>query len=172
MPQNFLLDVNGALHSVRCEPDAPLLYILRNDLGLNSPKFGCGAAQCGSCAVLLDGQELRSCVMPVSAIGKGRLTTLEGLAGGAVKAGPDSPVSLHPLQQAFLDEQAAQCGYCTSGMIVAAKALLDRSPQPGEAEIRGALDGHICRCGTQNRIVKAVLRAARGTALAHAGSAQ
>ena len=162
MPQAFHLDVNGATHSVRCEPDAPLLYILRNDLGLNSPKFGCGAAQCGSCAVLLDGQELRSCVMPVSAIGKGKLTTLEGLSVPAVK-GSAKPPKLHPLQQAFLDEQAAQCGYCTSGMIIAAKALLDRTPKPDESAIRTALDGHICRCGTQNRIVKAVLRAA-GTA--------
>jgi nicotinate dehydrogenase subunit A len=172
MSQTFHLHVNGASHAVRCEPDAPLLYILRNDLGLNSPKFGCGAAQCGSCAVLLDGQELRSCVMPVSAIGKGRLTTLEGLAGGSARGGPNKPVSLHPLQRAFLEEQAAQCGYCTSGMIVAAKALLDRTPRPSEAEIRSALDGHICRCGTQNRIVKAVLRAARGNALVHAGGAQ
>ena len=155
MPQAFQLDVNGSTQTVRCEPDAPLLYILRNDLGLNSPKFGCGASQCGSCAVLLDGQELRSCVMPVSGVGKGQLTTLEGLGG---KAGPKT---LHPLQQAFLDEQAAQCGYCTSGMIVAAAALLNRTPKPDETAIRAALDGHICRCGTQNRIVKAVLRVAQ-----------
>lgn len=156
MPTTFHLDVNGGRHAVRCEPDAPLLYVLRNDLGLHSPKFGCGAAQCGSCAVLLDGHELRSCVMPVSAVGQGRLTTLEGLAQRPAGAARDA---LHPLQQAFLDEQAAQCGYCTSGMIIAAKALLDSTARPDEAQVRSALDGHVCRCGAHNRIVKAVLRA-------------
>ena len=158
MAQTFSIRVNGRQHEVRCEPDAPLLYVLRNDLGLSGPKFGCGVAQCGSCAVLLDGKELRSCVFPVSALGRGAVTTLEGL-GSAV--GPRARP--HPLQQAFIDEQAAQCGYCSSGMIIAAKALLDANPRPDEAAVRAALDGHICRCGANSRIVKAVLRAAAGS---------
>lgn len=152
MPRTWRLKVNGAPHSVRCEPDTPVLYALRNDLGLNGPKFGCGLGQCGACAVLLDGQETRSCVLPVSAADRHELTTLEGLAPAG---------TLHPLQQAFLDEQAAQCGYCTGGMIVAAKALLDVQRHPTAQQVKEALDGHVCRCGTHNRIVKAVLRAAR-----------
>jgi nicotinate dehydrogenase subunit A len=146
------LRVNGKSHSVPAEPDTPLLYVLRNDLELNGAKFGCGLAQCGACAVLVDGVATRSCVTPVGRVGEAEVTTVEGLGSGD---------RLHPLQRAFIDEQAAQCGYCTSGMIVAAKDLLDRNPRPSEAQVRAGLDGHLCRCGTHNRIVRAVLRAAQ-----------
>jgi len=146
------LKVNGEISSVRAEPDTPLLYVLRNDLELNSAKFGCGLAQCGACTVLIDGKAVRSCVTPISALAKSEITTLEGL--GSV----DKP---HPLQQAFIEEQAAQCGYCINGMIMSAKELLDRNPQPSEGDVRTALAGNLCRCGTHNRIVRAVLRAAQ-----------
>jgi len=129
-----------------------LLYVLRNDLELNSAKFGCGLAQCGACTVLIDGKAVRSCVTPISALAKSEITTLEGL--GSV----DKP---HALQQAFIEEQAAQCGYCINGMIMSAKELLDRNPQPSEGDVRTALAGNLCRCGTHNRIVRAVLRAAQ-----------
>jgi nicotinate dehydrogenase subunit A len=127
-----------------------LLYVLRNDVGINSAKYGCGAAQCGACTVLLDGQPVRSCVTPASAA-RGAVTTLEGLG---------TPNRLHVLQRAFIEEQAAQCGYCSSGMIMSAKALLDRTPNPSEDQIRSALAGNLCRCGTHTRIIKAVQRAA------------
>ena len=153
MPTLFTLRVNGTARSVRVEPATPLLYILRNDLKLSGAKFGCGQAQCGACSVLVDGIERRSCVYPVSAVGKGSITTLEGL--GTVQ-GPSA------LQRAFIDEQACQCGYCSSGMIMAAQALLTRNPKPSEAEVKQALDGHLCRCGAHNRIVRAVLRASKG----------
>ena len=142
--------VNGANRSVNAEPDAPLLYVLRNDLELNGAKFGCGLEQCGACTVLVDGVSTRSCVTPLSRVGQSEVTTLEGL--GTID-------KLHPLQQAFIDEQAAQCGYCTSGMIIAAKALLDQNPRPTEAQVRDGLAGNLCRCGSHNRIVRAVLRA-------------
>ena len=138
--------------SVNAEPDAPLLYILRNDLELNAAKFGCGLSQCGACTVLVDGVPTRSCVTPVGSIGQSDVTTLEGL--GTVD-------KLHPLQQAFIEEQAAQCGYCLNGMIMAAKALLDRNPRPTEAQVRDGLAGNLCRCGSHNRIVRAVLRASQ-----------
>lgn len=125
--------------------------MLRNDLELNGPKFGCGLAQCGACTVHIDGRAARSCVTPVSALAGKAVTTLEGI--GALD-------KLHPLQKAFLDEQAAQCGYCTSGMIMSAKALLDSKPNPSVADIKNALAGNLCRCGTHNRIVRAVQRAA------------
>ena len=146
------LKVNGEISSVPAEPDTPLLYVLRNDLELNGAKFGCGLAQCGACTVLIDGKAVRSCVTPISALAKSEITTLEGL--GSV----DKP---HPLQQAFIEEQAAQCGYCINGMIMSAKELLDRNPQPSEGDVRTALAGNLCRCGTHNRIVRAVLRAAQ-----------
>lgn len=155
MEKTYRLMLNGATHSVRCEADTPLLYALRNDLGLSGPKFGCGLGQCGACAVLMDGKEVPSCVMPVSAVGQRRIVTLEGLAPGD---------TLHPLQKAFLEEQAAQCGYCTGGIIVAAKALLDAQPHPTREQVQQGLDGHVCRCGSHNRIVNAVLRAAKETA--------
>ena len=149
---NFSLRVNGASRNVTAEPDAPLLYILRNDLELNGPKFGCGMAQCGACTVLLDGKPVRSCVTPLSVAAKGRITTIEGL--GSVD-------KLHPLQKAFIDEQACQCGYCGNGMVMTAKALLERKPRPSEREIKQALNGHLCRCASHNRIVRAVQKAAK-----------
>jgi nicotinate dehydrogenase subunit A len=149
------LNVNGVSHSVPAEPDTPLLYVLRNDLELNGAKFGCGLAQCGACTVLIDGKAVRSCVTPISALEKSEITTLEGL--GSV----DKP---HALQLAFIEEQAAQCGYCINGMIMSAKELLDRNPRPSESDVRTALASNLCRCGTHNRIVRAVLRAAEAQA--------
>jgi nicotinate dehydrogenase subunit A len=146
------LRVNGESRSVTAEPDTPLLYILRNDLELNGPKFGCGLAQCGACTVLLESKPVRSCVTPVSAAAKGSITTVEGL--GSL----DKP---HPLQKAFIDEQACQCGYCGNGMVMAAKALLEKNPKPTERDIKRALNGHLCRCASHNRIVRAVQRAAK-----------
>src|SRR6185369_12687488 len=130
----------------------PLLYVLRNDLGLLGPKFGCGLGQCGACTVLLDGRAIRSCVLPVAQAEGRKILTLEGLG---------SPQHPHPLQRAFMEEQAAQCGYCSNGMIMKSKELLDRSPDPSEDEIRHALAAHLCRCGTHNNIIRAVQRAAR-----------
>ena len=152
MPQDFQLKVNGDTKRVNAEPDAPLLYILRNDFELNGPRFGCGYAQCGACTVLLDGRPMRSCGIPVSAVGAKPVITLEGL-GTAAKP--------HPLQKAFIEEQAAQCGYCANGMIMSAKALLDKTPKPTEAQIKKALAANLCRCGTHNRIVRAVLKASK-----------
>jgi nicotinate dehydrogenase subunit A len=145
------LKVNGATHSVPAEPDTPLLYVLRNDLELNGAKFGCGLSQCGACTVLMDGQPIRSCVTPIETVAQSEITTIEGL--GTV----DRP---HPLQQAFIDEQAAQCGYCINGMLMTAKALLAKTPHPTDAQVREGLALNLCRCGTHNRIVRAVLRAA------------
>ena len=146
------LKVNGVSRSVPAEPDTPLLYVLRNDLELNGAKYGCGLSQCGACTVLIDGKAVRSCVTPVGAVENSEITTIEGL--GSI----DKP---HALQQAFIDEQAAQCGYCTNGMIMSAKELLDRNPRPSEGDVRAALAGNLCRCGTHNRIIRAVLRAAQ-----------
>jgi nicotinate dehydrogenase subunit A len=152
MPQRFQLIVDGQQVEVQCEEDAPLLYVLRNDLSLNGPKFGCGLGQCGACTVLLDGKPIRSCVTAVGRVGDLRVETLDGLTAGGRP---------HPLQAAFLEAQAAQCGYCTNGMIMTAKALLDQNRRPDEAEIRGALSANLCRCGIHNRIVEAVRLAAR-----------
>ena len=149
---SFTLRVNGERRTVAVEPDTPLLYVLRNDFELNGPKFGCGLAQCGACSVLVDGKEVRSCVTPVSAAAQGRITTIEGL--GTLE-------KLHPLQRAFIEEQACQCGFCGSGMVMAAKALLDRNPSPTNQDVRQALNGHLCRCASHNRIVRAVQRAAK-----------
>jgi nicotinate dehydrogenase subunit A len=146
------IKVNGAMHSVPAEPDTPLLYVLRNDLGLNAAKFGCGIAQCGACTVLVDGKPVRSCATPIDTLGRSEITTLESL--GTI----ERP---HPLQAAFMTEQAAQCGYCIPGFMMVAKALLDRNPQPSEADVRQGLAGNLCRCGAHNRIVRAVLRAAQ-----------
>ena len=146
------IKVNGASRSVPAEPDTPLLYVLRNDLELNGAKFGCGLAQCGACTVLIDGRAVRSCVTPISAAATGEITTIEGI--GSL----DKP---HPLQRAFMEEQAAQCGYCINGMIMSAKDLLDRNPRPTEQDVRTALAGNLCRCGTHTRIIRAVLRAAQ-----------
>ena len=130
----------------------PLLYVLRNDLALNGPKFGCGLAQCGACAVLKDGREIRSCVTPVSAVVGSEIVTSEGLG---------TPDRLHPLQAALVDKQAAQCGYCTSGMLIAAADLLGQKPNPSEAEIKTRMDGHLCRCGSHVRVVQAIEQAAK-----------
>ncbi|HMH17920.1 MAG TPA: (2Fe-2S)-binding protein [Burkholderiales bacterium] len=150
---DFTLRVNGTMRSLpSVAPDTPLLYVLRNDLELNGPKFGCGLAQCGACTVLLDGKPARSCSVPVSVAAKASITTLEGL--GTI----EKP---HPLQRAFIEEQACQCGYCSNGMIMAAKSLLDSNPRPSEGEIKQALNNHLCRCASHNRIVRAVQRAAK-----------
>jgi nicotinate dehydrogenase subunit A len=146
------LKVNGASRSVPADPDTPLLYALRNDLGLNGAKFGCGLAQCGACTVLVNGKPVRSCVTPIGKLGDADILTIEGIG---------SPEKPHPLQKAFIDEQAAQCGYCIAGMIMSAKELLDRNPRASEADVREALAGNLCRCGTHNRIIGAVLRAAK-----------
>jgi aerobic-type carbon monoxide dehydrogenase small subunit (CoxS/CutS family) len=137
---------------VDVEPATPLLYVLRNDLNLRGPRFGCGLAQCGACTVVVDGVALRSCIMPISAV-NGEITTLEGLA----KDG-----QLHPLQQAWIDEQVPQCGYCQNGQILTAKVLLDRNPNPTDAEIRDGMEGALCRCMTYYRIQQAIKRVARG----------
>ncbi len=147
------LKVNGRAQEVAVPDDTPLLYVLRNDLKLNGPKYGCGLSQCGSCTVLVDGQAVRSCVTPVGSVTGQDITTLEGL--GTL----DKPSKL---QQAFIDEQAAQCGYCLNGMIMSAQALLHKTPKPTEAQVRSALDGNLCRCGVHNRVVRAVMRASRG----------
>jgi nicotinate dehydrogenase subunit A len=143
--------LNGADVSIDVDPRTPLLEVLRNDIELNGPKFGCGLAQCGACAVLLDGTSLRSCVLPVQSVAGKEITTLEGL-------GTES--SPHPLQAAFIELQALQCGYCASGIITTAAAFLEKSPSPTDDEIKQALSGHLCRCGAQPRMVKAVARAA------------
>src|SRR5436190_22799266 len=148
---SFTLRVNGESRTVSVESDTPLLYVLRNDLELNGPKFGCGLAQCGACTVLVDGKAVRSCVTPVSAV-KGPITTIEGL--GTLE-------KLHPLQKAFIEEQACQCGYCGNGMVMSAKALLAQNPSPTNEQIKQALNGHLCRCASHNRIVRAVQRAAK-----------
>ena len=145
--------LNGVDVKSNADQTEPLLHILANDLRLNGLKFGCGKAQCGSCTVLVNGDPLRSCVVPLSSVSGRSVVTLEGLSA---KGKPNK------LQQAFVQEQAAQCGYCTSGMIMQAQALLDRNPNPSEAEVRSALDGNLCRCGAHNRIVRAVIRASKG----------
>lgn len=148
------LQVNGAVHELDVDPATPLLYVLRNDLDLSGPRFGCGLGQCATCTVLIDGQAVRSCLTPVSAV-SGEITTLEGLARDG---------QLHPLQQAWIDEQAAQCGYCQNGQILTAKALLDRNPRPSDAEIRAAMEGALCRCMTYYRIQAAIRRVVNGPA--------
>jgi nicotinate dehydrogenase subunit A len=130
----------------------PLLYVLRNDLNLRGPRFGCGLGQCGACTVIIDGKAARSCITPLSSVGRKAVTTLEGLG---------SSRRPHRIQKAFIDAQAAQCGYCINGMIMTAKAFLDRNPRPSEGEVRRALAGNLCRCGTHPRIIDAVMRAAR-----------
>jgi nicotinate dehydrogenase subunit A len=146
------LHVNGTSHQIEVESDTPLLYVLRDTLGLHGPKFGCGLAQCGSCTVLIDGKAVRSCVVAISKVGAGKVVTLEGLG---------TPQKPHPIQQAFVDEQAAQCGYCINGMVVQAAAFLaSRQGSPSERDIRQALQGNLCRCGTHQRIIAAVKRAA------------
>jgi nicotinate dehydrogenase subunit A len=153
MAKQFALAVNGKTLAIESEPDTPLLYVLRNDAALSGPKFGCGLGQCGACTVILDGVAVRSCITPIASVGNAKITTLEGLGTS------EAP---HRVQKAFLDEQAAQCGYCTNGMIMTAKALLDANPNPRTDEIKQALSKNLCRCGSHLRIVRAVQRAASG----------
>jgi aerobic-type carbon monoxide dehydrogenase small subunit (CoxS/CutS family) len=155
----FNLRVNGTAHRVDVEPNTPLLYVLRNDLDLSGPRFGCGLGQCGACTVLIRGEAVRSCVRPVSQVQSQEITTLEGLAQNG---------KLHPLQQAWIDEQVPQCGFCQNGQILTAKALLDKTPRPSDAEIRQAMSRTLCRCMTYYRVQAAIKRAAglAGTAVA------
>jgi nicotinate dehydrogenase subunit A len=146
------IEVNGRKQEVAAEPETPLLYVLRNDLKLKGARFGCGVGQCGACTVLVDGKPVQSCDFPLSAAAGRMVTTIEGIAANGKP---------HPLQQAFIDEQAAQCGYCITGIIMAAKALLDVNRNPTDADIRIALKGNLCRCGTHHRILRAVRRAAK-----------
>jgi nicotinate dehydrogenase subunit A len=145
------LSVNGKSQRLDVEPETPLLYVLRDTLALNGPKFGCGLGQCGACTVLMDGAAVRSCLVPVSRAAGRKVVTLEGLGGSGAP---------HPVQQAFIEEQAAQCGYCANGMMMTAKAFLDRTPNPTDRQIRQALAENLCRCGTHQRIIAAVKRAA------------
>lgn len=149
---NYSVKVNGQARSVDADPDTPLLYVLHDHLALRGPKFGCGMAQCGACTIHIDGVATRACVIPVSELNDRAITTLEGL-GSSTKP--------HPLQQAFIDEQAVQCGYCINGMIITSASLLAQNKNPSDGEIRDALAGNLCRCGTHQRIVAAVKRAAK-----------
>ena len=146
--------VNGKKHAIQADPSTPLLYVLRNQLALNGPKYGCGLQQCGACMVLLDGKAQTSCMMPVAAVKNSAIITLEGLAGAGN--------SLHPVQEAFVQEQAAQCGYCLNGMVISAVSLLEENPHPDDAAIRAGMQRALCRCGTQARIIRAIKRAAAG----------
>ena len=146
------LKVNGTTRTVDTDPTTPLLYVLRNDLDQHGPRFGCGLSQCGACTVILDGQAVRSCTIPVSTIGNKSITTLDGLGT------PEKP---HPLQAAFIEEQAAQCGYCMNGILMTAKVLLDKNPNPSDLDIKRALDPVLCRCGSHLRVIRAIKRAAR-----------
>jgi nicotinate dehydrogenase subunit A len=150
MSDEIVLIVNGKSRTLQTEPETPLLYVLRNELGLTGPQFGCGEETCGACLVLIGDQAKPSCKLPVSQVGRSRITTLEGL----MEEG-----ELHPVQRAFLEEQASQCGYCINGMIIRTAALLWKTPHPGDAQIREALDGNLCRCGSHPRILRAVRRA-------------
>jgi nicotinate dehydrogenase subunit A len=155
MSDTFRLSVNGKEHSVTAEGDTPLLYVLRNDIGLASPKYGCGTEQCGACNVIVNGDKAFSCTLTMREAAGKAIVTLEGLGT------PENP---HPVQAAFLAEQAAQCGYCTSGIMISAKVLLDRNPDPDTDAIRVALQDNLCRCGTHSRVFRAVRRAARALA--------
>ena len=148
------LTVNGQPREVLADPETPLLYVLRNDLGLTGTKFGCGLGQCGACTVLVGGQAVRSCMLPVQAVAGQAVTTIEGLG---------SPERPHPLQATFIEEQAVQCGYCTPGIVMTAKAFLDQTPRPTEAQVKQALASVLCRCGTHERVIRAVMRAALTT---------
>src|SRR4051794_24693685 len=152
---SITLKVNGQAHTVDADPATPLLYILSDDLQLNGPKFGCGLGQCGCCTVVVKGQAIRSCVTPLSAVSGADISTLEGLGT------PEKP---HPLQQAFIDEQAAQCGFCVNGVILTAKAFLDKNPKASEQQIQQALSGVLCRCFTHVRMYRAIQRYAKGVA--------
>jgi nicotinate dehydrogenase subunit A len=151
--REITLTVNGKRHTLAVDPETPLLFVLNDELGLRGPRFGCGMAQCGACTVIMRGQVVRSCVMPVSAVGQDEVTTLEGLGT------PEKP---HPIQQAFIEEGAAQCGFCLSGVILTAKAVLDVKPDASDQEIRDALGGVLCRCFTHTRMLRAIRKYAEG----------
>ena len=148
---NITLKVNGSTHTLDIDPTTPLLYVLRNDLGLQGPRFGCGLGQCGACAVIINGAAVRSCILPASSV-RGEITTLEGLSANG---------KLHPLQQAWIDEQVPQCGFCQNGQIMTAKALLDKNPHPTDAQIRESMNATLCRCMTYYRVQIAIKRAAK-----------
>lgn len=159
MSDEIVITVNEKPHTVHAEPETPLLYVLRNELGLTGPQFGCGEETCGACMVLIGSEAKPSCKLPVSEVGRSRITTLEGLMAEG---------ELHPVQRAFLEEQASQCGYCLNGMIIRTAALLWKTPHPNDMQIRQALDGNLCRCGSHPRILRAVRRAeALSSALEH-----
>jgi isoquinoline 1-oxidoreductase alpha subunit len=162
MASKLKIKVNGLVHSVTASLDTPLLYVLHNELHLHGPRFGCGLAQCGACSVLLDGKEIRSCVTPVAAVSGKQVTTLEGLpALWAKERGTSGALpGLHPLQQAWIDVQVPQCGYCQNGMIIQAADLLTTVKQPSDEQIRTAMNGHLCRCGTHMRVLRAIKQAA------------
>ena len=163
MANSLKIKVNGLTHSVTASLDTPLLYVLHNELRLHGPRFGCGLAQCGACSVLLDGKEIRSCVTPVAAVSGKSITTLEGLPAmwaserGTTGAAP----ALHPLQQAWIDVQVPQCGYCQNGMIIQATDLLATTTNPSKTQIKQALNGHLCRCGTYTAVIQAIQQAAK-----------
>jgi len=157
---NIALKVNGRVHALDVDPATPLLYILRNDLGLQGPRFGCGLGQCGACTVIVNGQAIRSCITPISSV-KSEITTLEGLA---------TKQKLHPLQQAWIDEQVPQCGFCQNGQIMTAKALLDKNPHPTDAQIREGMNRTLCRCMTYYRVQAAIKRGAKMIADARVAS--
>jgi aerobic-type carbon monoxide dehydrogenase small subunit (CoxS/CutS family) len=162
MANNLTIQVNGRPWLVEASPDTPLLYVLTNELRLHGPRFGCGLAQCGSCSVLADGREIRSCVTPVETVADRSITTLEGLpAWYARQRGLKEVPALHPLQQAFIDGQALHCGYCYNGMTIKGAELLANNPKPSEAEIRQTMNGHLCRCGTYPRVMQAIQLASR-----------
>ena len=163
MASKLKIRVNGLVHNVTASLDTPLLYVLHNELHLHGPRFGCGLAQCGACSVLLDGKEIRSCVTPVAAVSGKAITTLEGLPAAWAKSRGTTaatPAALHPLQQAWIDVQVPHCGYCQNGMMIQAADLLATTKRPTEAQIRTAMNGHLCRCGTYVRIVQAIQQAA------------
>ena len=161
MADELSITVNGRAHAVAASPDTPLLYVLTNELELKGPKFGCGLAQCGACSALADGVEIRSCVTPVANVVGKAVTTLEGLPAWYAQSKNVRAAALHPLQQAFIDVEAPHCGYCASGMIIKASELLAKNPRPSDGEIRQAMNGHICRCGTYPRVMQAIKLAAR-----------
>jgi nicotinate dehydrogenase subunit A len=153
MKESIVLNVNGRSHTVKIQPSTPLLFVLRNQLELNGPKYGCGLQQCGACMVLLDGKAQPSCMISTSSAKKHKITTLEGIS--------QNHSELHPVQEAFVHEQAAQCGYCLNGMVISAVSLLNENPNPDDKAIREGLQRNLCRCGTHSRIINAVKRAAR-----------
>lgn len=168
MPSATRIRVNGQLKRVESAPDTPLLYVLTDEMHLQGPRFGCGLAQCGSCSVLLDGKEIRSCVTPVSAVNGKSVTTLEGLPKWYAEQKKLAKVpELHPVQQAVIEEQAVQCGYCYNGMIVKAAELLSENSRPSDQEIRTAMNGHLCRCGSYPRMMQAIRRASK---MMHSGT--